>query len=105
MICISNPSRDKEFFLQNVQTISGVHPGFYSLGAGGCFFPKGLISLGIRLTTHLHLVSRARISGAIPPLSKMPALCGQTAAVFHERGQWMEVIVAVIDIVCLQIHL
>jgi hypothetical protein len=39
MIWVSNPGRNKRFFLffKNVQTDSGAHPASYSVDAGGFF--------------------------------------------------------------------
>ena len=51
-------------FLQNVQTASGAHPALYSMGSG--VLSRGYSGRGVKLTTHLHLVPRLRMSGAIP---------------------------------------
>jgi len=32
--------------------------------------------MGMKLTTHLHIVPRSRMRGAIPPLLNMPSLHG-----------------------------
>jgi hypothetical protein len=37
------------------------------MGNGGSF-PGGNAARGMKLTTHLHLVQRSRMRGAIPPL-------------------------------------
>lgn len=34
----------------------------------GAFFPKGLGGRNVKLTTHLLLLSRLKMSGAVPPL-------------------------------------
>jgi hypothetical protein len=48
-----------------VQTGSGTHPDFYSKTI---VFPVGVLSgLGVKLTIHLRLVPRLRMSGATPP--------------------------------------
>jgi hypothetical protein len=44
-----------------IQTGSGVHPASYAMGTGGSF-------RGVKLTTHLHIMPRLRMRGAIPPL-------------------------------------
>jgi hypothetical protein len=55
------------FFLHHLIQIScGAHPASYLIGTGGFFWGK--INWGMKLTTHLHLVPRLRICGAVPPL-------------------------------------
>jgi hypothetical protein len=54
---------------------TGSRPGLVSTQhpmqcVGGGVFPRGLIDPGVELTTHLHLVPRLRIRGAIPPFSQ-----------------------------------
>jgi hypothetical protein len=44
-----------------VQNGSGAH-------SASCPMGTGALSLGVKLTTHLHLVPRSRVGGAIPPL-------------------------------------
>jgi hypothetical protein len=46
---------------------SGAHPASYPMGTRGSF-PLGKSGQGVKLTTHLHLVSRPRVRGAIYPL-------------------------------------
>jgi hypothetical protein len=46
-------------------------PSLLSNGYHG-FFPCGKSGLGMKLTTHLHLVPRSRMHGAIPPLPNTP---------------------------------
>jgi len=50
-----------------VQIGSGVRPAFHPMGTEGPF-PRIKAGGGMRLTTHLHLVPRLRMHGAIPPL-------------------------------------
>jgi hypothetical protein len=50
-----------------VQTGSETHPVFCPIGIGE-IFPRG-----VKLTTHLHLMSRLRMHGAVPPFH---CLCG-----------------------------
>jgi hypothetical protein len=52
----------RSFSLQNLQTGSGAHQASYSMGTGFFF-------LGVKLITHLHLVPRLRMSGAITRLA------------------------------------
>ena len=55
---VSNPIRDKIFVSSPIiQTISGVHPSYFSGGAG--FFAWGKAA-EVRLTTLLHLVARLK---------------------------------------------
>jgi hypothetical protein len=46
---------------------SGAHPASYPVGTRGSF-SGGKVARGMKLTTHLHLVLRSRMRGAIPPL-------------------------------------
>jgi hypothetical protein len=50
-----------------VQNGTGTHPASYPMGTRGSF-PGGKAAGGVKLTTHLHIVSRSRLRGAIPPL-------------------------------------
>jgi hypothetical protein len=43
-----------------VQNGSGAHPASYPMGTRGSF-PGGKRGRGVKLTTHLHLVSRSKI--------------------------------------------
>jgi hypothetical protein len=52
----------QNYVFENVQTDSGAHPVSHSMGTGDSF--PGVKRP--RMTTHLHLVSRLRMSGAIP---------------------------------------
>jgi len=52
------------FLIQNAQTGFGAHTASYFMYTGD--FCRGLSGQGVKLTTHLHLVSRLRMSGAIP---------------------------------------
>jgi hypothetical protein len=53
------------FVLQNVQTVSGAHPVSNRYRE---LFARRQSGRGVNLTTHLHLVSRLRMSGGIPLL-------------------------------------
>jgi hypothetical protein len=50
-------------------------PSLLSSGYGG-LLPWGYSGWGVKLTTHLHLVLRSRMSGAIPPLPNSPSRRG-----------------------------
>jgi hypothetical protein len=50
------------FLLQNVQTGTWAHPASYSMDTE-------VLSRGVNLTAHLHLVPRLRMSGAVPLLT------------------------------------
>jgi hypothetical protein len=61
----SIPSRAKDFSsLQNARTGSGAHTTYCSKGRGGSL-PEGTAGQCVKLTDHLHLVSRLRPSGTI----------------------------------------
>jgi hypothetical protein len=50
-------------------TVSGAYSASYSMGTRGSF--AGSKAAGdVKLTTHLHLVPRSRMCGAIPPLNQ-----------------------------------
>lgn len=53
--------------LQNVQSGSGAHPAYYLMGTRS--FP-GRVWIGgdVKVTTHIHLVPRSRMSGVLPLL-------------------------------------
>jgi hypothetical protein len=56
-----------------VQTGSGAHPAYRTMGTGGPF-PRAKRSRGVRLTTHAHLVPRSRMSRSYttsPPSAAM----------------------------------
>jgi hypothetical protein len=50
-----------------IQTGSGAHPASYPMGTRGSFL-GGKAAGACTLTTHLHIVPRSRMRGAIPPL-------------------------------------
>jgi hypothetical protein len=54
----SKPDRAK-LFCHNAQTASEAHPASYPTGTG-------IISYWVKRPTHLHLVPRLRMRGAIP---------------------------------------
>lgn len=61
----SIPSRANNFSsLQNAQTGSGAHRAYCSIGRRGSL-PEGTAGQCVKLTDHLHLVSRLRLSGTI----------------------------------------
>jgi hypothetical protein len=71
MIGVRVPAEAGNFSLHHrrVQTGSGAHPASYPMGK------TGVLSLGVKrpereLTTHLDLVPRSRMRGALPPLSQ-----------------------------------
>jgi len=59
--------------LQNVHSVSGAHPTSYSTSTG--VVSRGLSDRDVMLTTHLHLASKLRMSGAI----SLHPLCAFTA--------------------------
>jgi hypothetical protein len=52
-----------------VQSDSGAHAGSYPMGTGGFFPGSKAAGGGVKLTTHLQLVPRLRMRGAIPTLT------------------------------------
>jgi hypothetical protein len=50
------------------RNVSGAHPASYPEGTRGCF--PGSKAAGVKLTSHLHLLPRSRMRGAIPPLPR-----------------------------------
>jgi hypothetical protein len=62
----SSLGRGWEFsFHHDFQTCTGAHPASYPMGARDSCGQNGQ---GVKLTTHLHLVRRSRMHGAVPPL-------------------------------------
>ena len=55
--------------IRDARTSSGAHPASCSVGTGVII--RGLIGEGVKLTTHLHLVLRWRMNGAVPLLHPM----------------------------------
>ena len=55
-------------FLQSVLTASRAHPTSYLVGIPGFFFSVGLCRRDARVTTHLQLVPKFRMSGALIPI-------------------------------------
>ena len=75
----SNPVGARYFsFFENVQTGCGAHTASYSVGTG--VLPRGYSGRSVKLTAHLHLVPRLRMSGAIPllPLYAFRVWTGKT---------------------------
>jgi len=65
MLCVNRPLEARDVcHLQNVETGSGAHPAFHSVGTGAVF--HRLSGQGVKLTTHHHLALRLIMSGAIP---------------------------------------
>jgi hypothetical protein len=69
----SNLGKGKWFFSlpHNVQLISATQSACYSMGTGSSFLQVKLS--GMELTTHVYLVPRLRMNGAIFPLPYTPA--------------------------------
>jgi hypothetical protein len=60
------PGEARDFlFSKTVQTVYEAHPVSQTVGSG--VICRGRIGLGVRLTTHLHLVPRLRMTAIIPP--------------------------------------
>jgi hypothetical protein len=55
-------------FHHHIQTGSGSRPACYQMGTDGSF-PEGKEAGGVKLTSHLHLVLRLRMCGAVLPLA------------------------------------
>jgi len=49
----------------------GAHQSSYSMPTGGSF--AGVKREDMKLLTHLHIMPRIGITGAVPPLSNMPS--------------------------------
>jgi hypothetical protein len=61
------PAVARDFYLlQNVQMGPRAHPPSYSMGTGVLSWGWG--GCGVKLTTHLHLMQRLRVSGAVSSL-------------------------------------
>jgi hypothetical protein len=56
-----------------IQTGSVDHPSSYPVGTSGSFSGRKVAEAGVELTTHLQLVSRLRMLGAIPPFPYTPS--------------------------------
>jgi hypothetical protein len=56
-------------------TGSGAHPASYPVGTSGAF-PGDKSGRSVKLTTHLHLVTRSRMRRTIPPLPDTPSWRG-----------------------------
>jgi len=69
MICGSNPTGASEVFLWNIQIGSGAHPAPCSVSIRESSLGWGVVKYqGWQLTSHLYIVPRVRMSGALPPL-------------------------------------
>jgi hypothetical protein len=67
MIGVRIPAEARNFSLHHhVPTGFGARPASYSMGTRNSF-PGSKNGRGVKLTTHLHLVPRSRMRGAIPP--------------------------------------
>jgi hypothetical protein len=62
----SSSSSSSSWYFVRLYIELGAHPASYPMGTRGSF-PGGKSGQGVKLTTHLHLVSRW-MNGAIPPL-------------------------------------
>jgi hypothetical protein len=58
-----------------IWTGSGAYPAFFPMGYEGSF-PEGGSDLDVKMTTHLHLVTRLRMNGAIYPSTPAIRLYG-----------------------------
>jgi hypothetical protein len=63
------PAGIGNFSHHRVQTGSGAQSTSCPVGTRGSF-PGGLSGRGVKLTTHIHLVPKSRMRGAVPPLSR-----------------------------------
>jgi hypothetical protein len=55
----SIPNRVRRFYLlYSAQTGPEIHPASYPIGISGDDFPRGKSGRGVKLITHLHLVTR-----------------------------------------------
>jgi hypothetical protein len=64
---VSIPGRGRDSLLHRVQTGSGAHPAFYTMGTRGPFSGDKAPE-GVKLTTHLHQMPRLRTREVLPPL-------------------------------------
>lgn len=82
--------RQKIALLQNIPTSSGVHLPYLSMDSGDL---PGMMLPGERLTSHLHLLTRLRMSGVLSPpsLHSFKACTGAnlTSRFTHCRGCWL----------------
>jgi hypothetical protein len=81
-----------------IQNGSGAHPASYSMGIRGSF--PGVKRPGVKLTTHLHLVPKSRMSGAIPPFPQYAVMVwcsvkgqGQLDLLLLTYREWCDMIV------------
>jgi hypothetical protein len=68
------------YFLQNVKT------GSYSVGTGT--LTRGHIGQGVKLNTHIHLVPRLRMSGAVPLLPLHAFITWTSKTFLSGGGTW-----------------
>jgi hypothetical protein len=76
--------------LQNDQASFGAHPASCLMGTR--VLPLGWRSQGVKLATHLRLVPKLRMSGAIPPLMTYVVMVWRGTALplyDHEKKQWL----------------
>jgi len=71
---LHGPENLKSHLANVVQTGSGAHPASYPTGMG--YFPGGKGGRGVKLATHIHLVLRSRMHGAITPFPNTPSWRG-----------------------------
>jgi hypothetical protein len=61
----SNPDKARNFlFYWNIKTVFGAHPASCTMN-NVVSFHRGKVGRDVNLTTHLHLVRRKRMSGAV----------------------------------------
>jgi hypothetical protein len=100
----SIPGRGKIFFSTPQRLhCPRTHPTSYRMSTG--VLSSGVQQLGLKLTTHLHLVPRLRMHGSIPPLSHTSTwhkvLPLPSRAIMYKRGsQWNVCIVYDVDSLC-----
>jgi hypothetical protein len=75
---VRTPANESDFSVQRNIQGSGAYSAFCSLGSGflgggGAERGGGQSGVGVKLTTHLHLASRFKMSGAITLLPHMPS--------------------------------
>jgi hypothetical protein len=81
-----------------VQTCSGAHQAFYSMGNRSSF-PGDKTAGVVKLTTYLHLVPRSRMGGAIPPITQYASIawCSVKAQIKFYLFIHDQIIIAVSD--------
>jgi hypothetical protein len=75
---------------KTIHSVSGAHPTSYSLGSG--VLSWGYNGWGMKLTTHLHLMVRFRMSGAIPLLCLYTLVMWTGTTLPFRRLDWESVL-------------